>query len=78
MPVAGMARRHHAVEHVDTAQHGGDDVLGATHAHEVAGTVGGHAGHEMFEDGQALGLGFAHGEAAHGEPRQVEGQQRLE
>ena len=78
MTVARMPGRHDAVEHVDAAQHGGDDVLGATDAHEIAGTVGGHAGHQMIEYGQALGLGFAHGEASHGEPRQVEGHQRLE
>src|SRR6185295_4296510 len=34
--VARMARRHHAVEHVDTAQHGCDDVLRASDAHQIA------------------------------------------
>src|SRR5215467_4211367 len=32
--VAGVPCRHYAVEHVDAAQHGGDDVLGPADAHE--------------------------------------------
>ena len=45
---AAAARRHHAVEHVDAAFHGADDVGRPADAHQVARPVGGqHAAVSM-------------------------------
>ena len=43
LPVAGVARGQHAVEHVDSPRHALHEVLRSPHAHEIAGTFAGQA-----------------------------------
>ncbi len=54
MPVPRVPGRHHAIEHIYPAQHGGDNVFRATNAHKVAGTVRGHVRDDGLEDAQTF------------------------
>src|SRR6185436_16233887 len=68
VPVARVARRHHAVEHVDATQHRGDDVLWSPHTHEITRTVARHVWHQPVEYPQAFVFRFAHRQPADREP----------
>ena len=76
--VAGVTRRHDAVEQVDAAHHGRHDVLGPADAHEITRPPGRHVRYQRLEDSQALLLGLPDRESADRQPRPVEAQQRLE
>src|SRR5882757_3216228 len=78
MAVTGMAGRHHAIEHINAAQYGCNDVLGPAHAHQIARPVDGHVWNEGFEDAQPLLLGLAHSEPPYRQTREVESHQGLE
>src|SRR6202167_3136889 len=67
MRVARMARGHHAIEHVDAAAHRLQDVLGPSHAHEVARLVRGHQRQQRVQHLLAFRFGLADREAADGE-----------
>ena len=62
-----------AVEHIDAAVDGFEDVEGGADAHEVAGAVGGEEGGGEGAGVFAFGFGFADGEAADGEAVEGEG-----
>src|ERR1700694_1348501 len=66
--VARVARRQHAVEHVDACADRLDDVLGCAHAHQIAGFLGRHPRHHVADDSCALLLGCAYGQSADGVP----------
>ena len=66
MRIARVACRHHAIEHVDAAAHGLDDILGPAHAHQITRTIDRQQRHGFLERAVALGLGFADGETADG------------
>src|SRR5438128_4740765 len=62
--VAGVARRQHAVEHVDSGRDRLDDVLGRADAHEIARLVLGKPRRGVGEDPALVALGLAHREPA--------------
>ena len=66
MAVAGIAGRHHAVEHVDATAHPFHQVLRLAHAHQVAGLVFGNARTDMLQDPVHVLLGLAHRQPADG------------
>ena len=78
MPIARVTRGHHAVEHVDAAQDGGDDVLRPADSHEIARLFGRHVRQQTFEHAQPIFFGFADRKSTYREtfPRQF--LQRLE
>ena len=78
MAVAGVARGHHAVEHVDAAGHALDQVFGRAHAHQVARFVCRQPVRGVRHDAQHLVLGLAHADAANRVARQVERGQRFD
>src|SRR5574343_272230 len=78
--VAGVAGRHHAVEHVDAALDREDQVFRRADAHQVARLVGRHAGRDVVEDARHVLLRFADRQAANGhavETDVVEASQRF-
>src|SRR5579863_5761408 len=81
MRIARMPRRHHAVEHVDAAAYGFDDILRASHAHQVTRLMRGHMRQELLEYLFALLFRLADRQSADGEPREsnlLERRQRFE
>ena len=64
--VAGVARGHHAVEHVDAAADAFNQILGRSHAHQIARLFCGHFVHDGVHDLKHLFFRLAHGQAAHG------------
>ena len=64
MAVACVARRHHAVEHVDAGGHTFDQVFRRAHAHQVTRLVGRQAVRRVRHDALHLGLGLAHADTA--------------
>src|SRR6266704_2480430 len=62
--IAGVARRQHAVEHVDSGRDRLDDILGRADAHEIARLVGGEPRRGVGEDPALVALGLAHREPA--------------
>src|SRR3546814_8493425 len=64
VPVARVAGRHHAVEHVDATRDRFHQVLRPTDAHQVARAIAGQLRAGVFEHRVALGFGLAHGQAA--------------
>src|SRR5258708_37624787 len=58
--VAGVPRGQHAVEHVDSGGDRLDDVLGGTHAHEIARLVPGGPRRGAGGGPLPFGLGLAH------------------
>src|SRR4249919_1049058 len=80
VPVARVARRHHAVEHVDTARHRLDQVLRPPDAHQVTGAIDRQLWTGMFEHRVSFGLGFTDGQATDRvavEPDRLEALERL-
>jgi hypothetical protein len=64
MTVAGVAGRHHAVEHVDTAAHPFHQILRLAHPHQVARLVGRNFRADMVKDAMHVLFGLTHGETA--------------
>src|SRR5499427_6020691 len=64
--VPRVARRQHAVEHVDPGGHGLGDVLGGAHPHEIARGGRRQALRRMAHDAALVALRLAHREAADG------------
>src|SRR5690606_33639357 len=48
LPMPAGACRHHAIEHVDAAPYGLDEVCGGANTHEVAGLFSGEIPHRML------------------------------
>jgi len=65
--LGGAARpgRHHAIEHVDAAQHGADDVERAADPHQIARPIDGQARHRHVEGGEHRLLPLADREPPH-------------
>src|SRR4029450_174984 len=74
---AAATRRQHAVEHVDAAFHGADDISRPSHAHQVARPVGGQHGRCHIKDTEHGLLAFADGQPAHGIAVEAAAGQRL-
>src|SRR5690606_4153548 len=66
LAIARVARRNDAVEHVDAAGDGGDEIARRPDAHEVARTILRQMRLERLEDLEPLGLGFPDREPADG------------
>ena len=64
--VSGVSCGHDAVEHVDTAGDGLQDIPWGANPHEVSGARGGEESVQVLHDGVHRFGGFAHGEAADG------------
>src|SRR5690606_26162558 len=64
LAVTGMSSRDYAVEHVDAARDGGDEIARRSDAHEVARPIRGQMRLEPLEDLEPLGLGFPDREPA--------------
>ncbi len=60
--VAGVPRGQHAVEHVDSGRDGLDDILGCTHAHEIARLVHGKPRRGVRHDPAHFALGLPYRE----------------
>ena len=66
LAVPGVARRHHAVEHVDAERDAFEDVRGRTDPHQITRFVGGQNGGDEFGHRIHFFDGFADREAADG------------
>lgn len=69
--VAGVARGHHAVEHIHAMRHAVDQIFRRTHAHQVMRLVRGQHRANSAQHAVHLGLGFANTQTADGQPRKV-------
>ena len=58
LAVAARARRQHAIEHVDAAQHRAHDIVRLAHAHQIVRSVGGQMRHRRVERVEHRGLAF--------------------
>ena len=76
--VARIARRHHAIEHVDAGLHAFDQVFRRAHAHQVARLVRRQPVRRVRDDLLHQWLGLADADAADRITRKVERDQRIE
>src|SRR5690625_4713466 len=60
MPVAGIARWQHAVEHIDAAPHGLDNIFWPTDSHQVTGPLLRHLRRQMVQHLQPLFFRLPH------------------
>jgi len=63
--MASGPRRHHAIEHIDAARHGMQNVVGRADAHQIAGTIGRQVRTGHVQDLEHDGLRLAHPQTAH-------------
>jgi len=63
LAIATVARGQHAIEHVDAAPDGLEQIVGRPHAHQVARAVRGHLGREFAQYAHHLLDWLAHREA---------------
>ena len=75
--VAAVSRGEDAIEHVDAAFDGFEDVFGVADAHEVAGFEVGDEGSDSFDGVDHALVAFADGEPAEGVAGEVEGGEGL-
>src|SRR6185312_810315 len=78
MAIARMARRNHAIEKVDAALDGGDDVLRKAHTHQISRPLGRDVRHQLLEHPQTLLVRLTDRQASHGETRPLEPRERIE
>ncbi|MNH06159.1 hypothetical protein D3C79_655180 [compost metagenome] len=64
MAVAGVAGRHHAIEHVDAAAHPFHQILRLAHPHQVARLVGRDLRADVIQDAVHVFLGLTHRQTA--------------
>ncbi len=64
MAVAGVAGRHHAVEHVDATAHTFDQIFRLAYTHQVTRFVCRHEAWQVVQHLDHLVLGFAHRQTA--------------
>ena len=63
--IARISGRHHAIEHVDAAAHGLDDVLRSAHAHQITGLVDRQQRHREIQRMVALCFRLTYCQATH-------------
>src|SRR3989442_5295966 len=78
LSVARIARRQHAVEHVDAARDRLHEVLRLANTHEIPRAVGGQRGRHARGELEHRRLGLADGEAADGVAVEAEGHRALD
>ena len=72
LPVACIAGRHDAIEHIHAQTNGFHDVFGLAYTHEVARFAFRHVPAERLKHGAAQLGAFAHRQAAYAESRKIQ------